>query len=71
MRRVPLALRRGSPRPAMDRMALDFRPSRWRPVPRVSRGNVLRVFVRAPFYRQARGPVPVRGQVSRCPQDFL
>src|SRR4029450_5519969 len=42
--RVHLALRRSSERPSMDRLALDFRPSSFRRVTRVSPSHSFSVF---------------------------
>ena len=63
--RVHLALRRWSQRPYIDRMALDFRPSSFRHVTRVSPSNGLSAFFRSRLCRQALVPLPFRVQGSR------
>src|SRR5436853_6727754 len=56
-RRVHLAVRRCRERPSIDRLALDFRPSSFRRVTRVSLGNGFSVF--SPFSALSAGSCPL------------
>ena len=59
--RVPLALRRWSQRPSMDRMALDCRQLSFRQDTRVSPGNGFSVFSPGPVLSAGACPLALSG----------